>query len=140
MKRSEINDYLIFAKKYLKKYCFELPPWAYWSPDDWAKAGCECNEIRKKMLGWDLTDFGSCDFEVIGLLMFTALNYFGTSHVPARRSCNERFGSRKDIIVKTTCRPTNPIKPDLINIRTFHSSFLMSLNIHPLNVPVGMTL
>ena len=74
MKRSEINDYLIFAKKYLKKYCFELPPWAYWSPDDWAKTGCECNEIREKMLGWDLTDFGSGYFEKIGLLLFTIRN------------------------------------------------------------------
>jgi D-lyxose ketol-isomerase len=74
MKRSEINDYLIFAIKYLKKYCFELPPWAYWSPEDWAKTGCECNEIREKMLGWDLTDFGSGDFEKIGLLLFTIRN------------------------------------------------------------------
>lgn len=74
MKRSEINTYLSFAKDYLKKHCFELPPWAYWSPEDWAKAGIECNEIREKMLGWDLTDFGSGNFEKTGLLLFTLRN------------------------------------------------------------------
>lgn len=74
MKRSEINNYLKFAEDYLKKHCFELPPWAYWSPADWAKAGKECNEIRGEMLGWDLTDFGSNDFEKIGLLLFTIRN------------------------------------------------------------------
>jgi D-lyxose ketol-isomerase len=74
MKRSEINNYLSFAKEYLKKYCFELPQWANWSPADWAKAGSECNEIREKLLGWDLTDFGGGDFEKLGLLLFTIRN------------------------------------------------------------------
>ena len=74
MKRSEINNHLKFAKDYLKKHCFELPPWAYWSPEDWAKTGDECNEIREKLLGWDLTDFGSGDFEKVGLLLFTIRN------------------------------------------------------------------
>lgn len=74
MKRSEINNHLKAAKEYLKKYCFELPPWAYWSPEEWAKAGSECNEIREKMLGWDLTDFGSGDFMKVGLLLFTIRN------------------------------------------------------------------
>lgn len=89
MKRSEINNYLIFAKDYLKKHCFELPPWAFWSPDDWAKTGDECNEIREKMLGWDLTDFGSDDFEKIGLLLFTIRN--GSPDTAAAKNYAEKI-------------------------------------------------
>lgn len=74
MRRSEINNCLMFAKRCLEKYCFKLPPWAFWSPDDWANTGNECREIREKMLGWDLTDFGSNDFVKVGLLLFTIRN------------------------------------------------------------------
>ncbi|MCK4982532.1 MAG: D-lyxose/D-mannose family sugar isomerase [Victivallaceae bacterium] len=89
MKRSEINNYLIFAKEYFKKHCFELPPWAYWSPAYWAKAGAECSEIREKMLGWDLTDFGSGDFEQIGLLLFTIRN--GSPDADAAKNYAEKI-------------------------------------------------
>ncbi len=74
MKRSEINRHLIFACDFFKKHCFELPQWAFWSPEQWSDAGVECNEIREKLLGWDLTDFGSGDFDNIGLFLFTLRN------------------------------------------------------------------
>ncbi|MDD5729063.1 MAG: D-lyxose/D-mannose family sugar isomerase, partial [Victivallales bacterium] len=89
MKRSEINNYLLFAEKYFRKFCFALPPWAYWSPDDWAKAGNECDEIREKMLGWDLTDFGSGDFEKTGLLLFTIRN--GSQDAAATKNYAEKI-------------------------------------------------
>jgi D-lyxose ketol-isomerase len=53
---------------------FRLPPWGYWSPDDWKKNKENKDEIFKNKLGWDLTDFGSDDFSGTGLLLFTIRN------------------------------------------------------------------
>jgi D-lyxose ketol-isomerase len=74
MKRSDINGLIRQAKAFFKQYCFELPPFAYWTPEDWKAVGPEADEIRQCRLGWDLTDFGSGDFRKIGLLLFTIRN------------------------------------------------------------------
>jgi len=74
MKRSEINQNIRRAKQLLEAHHFKLPRWAYWSPDDWQKAGPEAAEIKECMLGWDITDFGSNDFYKIGLTLFTIRN------------------------------------------------------------------
>jgi D-lyxose ketol-isomerase len=74
MKRSEINSYIKEAEALFKEYCIKLPPWGYWSPEDWQGKGSEYNEIRNNGLGWDITDFGSGDFEKIGLFLFTIRN------------------------------------------------------------------
>ena len=74
MKRSFINRKLKAAVAFLKKSKFHLPEWAYWTPQQWAKAGHEADEIRQGGLGWDVTDFGSGDFAKRGLLAFTIRN------------------------------------------------------------------
>lgn len=74
MRRSEINAHLREAIALLEKANFHLPPWAFWSPGDWAQAGHEADEIRDRMLGWDLTDFGSGEFSRCGLVLFTLRN------------------------------------------------------------------
>ena len=74
MKRSEINKIMKEAARFIGSMNFKLPPFAFWSMEDWAEKGCEYDEIRENMLGWDITDFGSGDFEKIGLLMFTIRN------------------------------------------------------------------
>ena len=74
MKRSEINALLVHAEDFFAEYCFSLPPWAYWRPADWDGRGSEITEIRENMLGWDVTDFGSGDFERRGLFLFTVRN------------------------------------------------------------------
>lgn len=74
MKRSEINRLILAAKELFATHHFALPPFGHWSPDDWALAGSEVDEIRECGLGWDLTDFGSGDFHRIGLLLFTIRN------------------------------------------------------------------
>ncbi len=74
MKRSELNGILREAKAFLKRMNFHLPEWAHWSPEDWARAGHEYDEIRDNMLGWDITDFGLGDYANAGLLLFTVRN------------------------------------------------------------------
>ena len=51
-----------------------LPPFACFSPEEWQKKGAEFQEIRDNMLGWDITDFGSGDFQKTGLLLITLRN------------------------------------------------------------------
>lgn len=89
MKRSQINAYIREAKDFLAERRFHLPRWAYWSPDDWKKAGHEADEIRRRMLGWDLTDFGSGDFESRGLLLFTLRN--GDKDDPSGKTYAEKI-------------------------------------------------
>ena len=74
MKRSEINRYIRKAEDFFAGKQFLLPPFASWTPREWAGKGHDADEIRRKSLGWDLTDFGSGDFRNLGLLLFTIRN------------------------------------------------------------------
>jgi len=74
MKRTELNKIMKDAVNFIDEMNFKLPPFAFWSPEEWAEKGHEYDEIRDNMLGWDITDFGSGDFFKIGLLMFTIRN------------------------------------------------------------------
>lgn len=74
MKRSEINQILANAKAFMAEKQFILPPWAYWSTEDWKKNKVNSQEIVDNMLGWDITDFGSGDFYKRGLFLFTIRN------------------------------------------------------------------
>ncbi|MHC4253360.1 MAG: D-lyxose/D-mannose family sugar isomerase [Planctomycetota bacterium] len=74
MKRSEINAHIRDAEAFFAEHRFFLPPFGGWTPDEWKSKGREADEIRTNSLGWDLTDFGSGDFEKVGLLLFTVRN------------------------------------------------------------------
>jgi D-lyxose ketol-isomerase len=74
MKRSELNVIMKDAVGFIDSMNFRLPPFAYFSPDEWNAKTNEYDEVRDNMLGWDITDFGSGDFHKIGLLMFTVRN------------------------------------------------------------------
>lgn len=74
MKRSDINKLIEDAIQLLHKRQIRLPPFAYWTPEGWHTKGSECNEIRTCKLGWDITDFGSGNFEKVGLVVFTVRN------------------------------------------------------------------
>jgi len=74
MKRSEINAIIRSADEFISQHGFHLPPFAYWSPADWATKGVEIEEIVTNHLGWDITDFGRGDFEKSGLVLFTIRN------------------------------------------------------------------
>jgi hypothetical protein len=74
MKRSRINALIEEAKQFFDDHQFYLPPFASWTPADWLTKGDEVREIVDNRLGWDITDFGSGDFENLGLLLFTLRN------------------------------------------------------------------
>ena len=91
MKRSELNAVLRESKAFLERMNFHLPTWAHWSPNDWAQAGHEYDEIRNARLGWDITDFGLGEYERTGLLLFTI------------RNGNEKDGYYKKTEIKPYC-------------------------------------
>ena len=74
MKRSEINAAIIKAKKRFEEYKITLPMFAYWSVEDWKNKWDETGRIRERMLGWDVSDFGSDDFDTMGAVLFTVRN------------------------------------------------------------------
>lgn len=74
MKRSEINALITQSIKFTEKHGFLLPPFAFWTPQEWKQKGKEADEIRDCMLGWDLTDFGQGNFHKVGLVLFTIRN------------------------------------------------------------------
>jgi D-lyxose ketol-isomerase len=74
MKRSEINTIMREADAFIRKNGFHLPPFAYWSPADWAAKGAEVREIVDNQLGWDITDFGLGQYRQKGLFLFTVRN------------------------------------------------------------------
>jgi D-lyxose ketol-isomerase len=74
MKRSEINEHIVQAIAFAKEMNMALPPFAFWTPEQWSKKRDECNEIRDLMLGWDVTDFGFGNFEKTGRTLFTLRN------------------------------------------------------------------
>lgn len=74
MKRSEVNAIIREADQFIRQRGFYLPPFAYWSPADWAGKGEEASEIVEDQLGWDITDFGQGKYESCGLFLFTIRN------------------------------------------------------------------
>ncbi|MGH7491642.1 MAG: D-lyxose/D-mannose family sugar isomerase [bacterium] len=74
MKRSEINSLQREVVAFFKQHQFHLPPWAFWSKDEWQKNRARAQEIIDNKLGWDLTDFGLGKFYEMGLVLFTVRN------------------------------------------------------------------
>ena len=74
MKRSEINGIITEMKELCREHRFMLPPWAFWSPQDWKGKADSCREIIDNGLGWDVTDFGDGRFDEYGVTLFTIRN------------------------------------------------------------------
>ena len=74
MKRSDINTIMRSADQFIRSRGFFLPPFAYWSPNEWRRKGPEVEEIVSNHLGWDITDFGMGNFTKFGLFLFTVRN------------------------------------------------------------------
>jgi D-lyxose ketol-isomerase len=74
MKRSEINAVMREGIAFLERRNFYLPPFAWWTPEEWRSKGPECRDLLRQQLGWDITDFGSGNYERQGLFLFTIRN------------------------------------------------------------------
>ncbi len=74
MKRSDINNAINWAKELLDTNNVKLPPFGYWTLDDWREKNDQTKTIREVMLGWDITDFGNDKFDEFGAVLFTLRN------------------------------------------------------------------
>ena len=74
MKRSEVNAIIKEAIEFFSLMKFKLPPYAFYSIEDWKAKRSEIQEILDLNLGWDITDFGSGNFAGMGLVLFTLRN------------------------------------------------------------------
>jgi D-lyxose ketol-isomerase len=74
LNRARVEASITIAQTVFRHFQISLPPFARWTTSDWDRAGPEYNEARDCMLGWDVTDFGSRQFEQIGRTLFTLRN------------------------------------------------------------------
>jgi D-lyxose ketol-isomerase len=73
MKRSRINQIMAEADEMIRRHGFVLPPFAYWSPAEFA-ARTDASRIIDARMGWDITDYGQGRYDELGLFLFTLRN------------------------------------------------------------------
>ncbi len=74
MKRSTINDIMAAADEMIQSFGFRLPPFAYWTPEEFAARKGEAKALISARCGWDITDYGAGRFDEMGLFLFTLRN------------------------------------------------------------------
>ena len=74
MKRSTINEIMAAADEMIRSYGFKLPPFAYWTPDEFAARKQAAKALVDARCGWDITDYGAGNFDEMGLFLFTLRN------------------------------------------------------------------
>ena len=75
MNRSEINEIILESDAFIRSFGYQLPPFAYWTPDTLQKrVRTDSVMIQHHALGWDITDYGSENFRDLGLFLFTVRN------------------------------------------------------------------
>ena len=74
MKRSRINEIMIAADDMIRELGFTLPPFAYWSPEEFKARAADARHVIKARCGWDITDYGAGRFDEMGLFLFTLRN------------------------------------------------------------------
>ena len=74
MKRSQIRSAIADARQFIGSCGFKLPMFADWTIDEWKAHKAELSTIIATMRGWDVTDFGSGDFDKVGAVLFTIRN------------------------------------------------------------------
>jgi D-lyxose ketol-isomerase len=74
MKRSRINDIMAAADAMMRSYGFALPPFAYWTPDEFKARKDAAQNVITARCGWDITDYGAGDYDAMGLFLFTLRN------------------------------------------------------------------
>jgi len=74
IKRSTINRIIREGDEFIRSFGYVLPPFAYWSPDEFRAKRDIAHNIIDAGLGWDITDYGLGDFTETGLFLFTVRN------------------------------------------------------------------
>lgn len=74
MKRSRINDIMAAAEEMLAEFRFSLPPFAWWSPEEFRANKDVASRVIEGRCGWDITDYGAGRFDEMGLFLFTLRN------------------------------------------------------------------
>lgn len=89
MKRSRINRALTEARALCAEYRFALPHWADWTAADHRNDPDTSAFLIQRQIGWDVTDFGSGDFDRRGLALLCIRN--GIQGDPAERPYAEKL-------------------------------------------------
>lgn len=74
LKRSEINDLLQQNDEFLRSFGQILPPFAYWTPEQFTANAQSASALIDARCGWDITDYGADRFDEMGLFLFTLRN------------------------------------------------------------------
>jgi len=74
VKRSRINEILASADEMIRRHGFALPPFAYWTPEEFATRKNSARHVIDSRCGWDITDYGKGTFDDLGLFLFTLRN------------------------------------------------------------------
>ena len=74
MKRSRINTIMAEADDFIRSFGFVLPPFAYWTPEEFAANKDVARAVNEGRMGWDITDFGQERYDEMGLFLFTLRN------------------------------------------------------------------
>ena len=74
MKRSTINEIMAEADEMIRRHGFALPPFSYWTPDQFRARANDARHVIYARCGWDITDFGAGTFDEMGLFLFTLRN------------------------------------------------------------------
>ncbi|MEP5155284.1 D-lyxose/D-mannose family sugar isomerase [Planktotalea sp.] len=74
MKRSRINDIIAQSDDMMRQFGFTLPPFAYWTPDEFKARKDDAQNVIDARCGWDITDYGAGDYDKMGLFLFTLRN------------------------------------------------------------------
>jgi D-lyxose ketol-isomerase len=74
MKRSTINQIMADAAEMIRSYGFQLPPFAFWTPEEFQARRDAAQALITARCGWDITDYGDGRFDEMGLFLFTLRN------------------------------------------------------------------
>jgi D-lyxose ketol-isomerase len=62
------------ADAMIRSYGFVLPPFAFWSPDEFKANKTRARNVIDARCGWDITDYGAGRYDQMGLFLFTLRN------------------------------------------------------------------
>ena len=74
MKRSQVNDIMASGIDLIRSHNFALPAFAWWTPAEFLARREQAAHLIAARCGWDITDYGTGDFNRIGLFLFTLRN------------------------------------------------------------------